>query len=749
MLSTNINKIYEFEDFRLVPDEGLLLRNGAPISLNPKAFAVLVMLVEHNGHLVSKAEILDAIWEGAFIEEGAISKAVWFIRSALGDTSKGRFLQTIPKRGYRFVAPVSILNNPSSGLPARSEFISTGYRLPLPPYPATDSNSATMASNSNGGQGEPAENIVEGFAVIKPDQIPVIKNHRYLIGLSLIAFLASAAVAGYFYLNRKESLVSFEAGPMTRLTSSGRVKNAAISPDGKFFIYAQGENDQQQSVWMQHIEGGGNVQIIPPANIKYQSLTITPDGNSLYYHDAKGTLFRMLVLGGTPKKIADGLDTGGAPGGIGNIAISPDGSQIAYVRVLADSNTIIKTDADGLNEQTLASIERPDRIRQTLAWSPDGKFIACWVMGEATQGILAVNVADGTYSRILKEDWPWITDLTWLADSNSLLVYGYPGRIKDDKPDRGIWQVSYPGGEFRRITGDNNAYYHLDFASEVHSLLTVRTETVAQIWTIPVPEGRPPKQLTAGFEKLDGTFSLNWVEGEKIFYDSLVSGKYGIWTLEADAGDQRQLVNNINFATVSPDGRYLAYSDGAIGLTRLDLSDGSEKRLTNYLDIWPTFSPDGKTIVFNRLAEPRGLWKVPTEGGESTKIVDGPIVFPAMSPDGKAIAAISGKKVVLVQSSSGEIIKTFDITPETNSGSGLRPLRWALDGHSIYFVTQINGVSNIWKQPIDGSLATQITTFESGRIFNFVFSPDGKQFALSRGSIDSDVVLIKSSNLSE
>jgi len=109
MLSPLTSQIYEFEDFRLVPAEGLLLRNGTPVDLNPKAFAVLAMLVEHNGHLVSKAEILNTIWEGAFIEEGAIAKAVWFARNALGDVSKEKFIKTVPRRGYRFVATVSIV----------------------------------------------------------------------------------------------------------------------------------------------------------------------------------------------------------------------------------------------------------------------------------------------------------------------------------------------------------------------------------------------------------------------------------------------------------------------------------------------------------------------------------------------------------------------------------------------------------------------------------------------------------------
>jgi adenylate cyclase len=125
-------RIYEFGDFRLIPGEGLLLHNGEPIALQPKAFAVLALLVERNGHLVAKSEIIDKVWEGAFVEEAAISKSIWFVRNALGDASKEKFIQTVPRRGYRFVAPVKVLNDPAAAAAAaKPEFVSTGYRLPL------------------------------------------------------------------------------------------------------------------------------------------------------------------------------------------------------------------------------------------------------------------------------------------------------------------------------------------------------------------------------------------------------------------------------------------------------------------------------------------------------------------------------------------------------------------------------------------------------------------------------------------
>ena len=100
--------IYEFSDFCLIPDDDLLLRDGEPVPLPPKAYATLALLVERRGHLVKKSELIEKVWSNAFVEEAAVSKCVWTIRNALGEDSKSqRFIQTVPKRGYKFVADVA------------------------------------------------------------------------------------------------------------------------------------------------------------------------------------------------------------------------------------------------------------------------------------------------------------------------------------------------------------------------------------------------------------------------------------------------------------------------------------------------------------------------------------------------------------------------------------------------------------------------------------------------------------------
>ncbi|HQZ81976.1 MAG TPA: winged helix-turn-helix domain-containing protein [Pyrinomonadaceae bacterium] len=111
--------IYEFGEFRLLPTENILERGGNVISLKPKAFAALVYLVGNHGRLVEKSDLLDHVWNGAFVEEASVSKCIWEIRAALEDKSKdGRYIQTVPKHGYRFVADVNIANGDERSIDA-------------------------------------------------------------------------------------------------------------------------------------------------------------------------------------------------------------------------------------------------------------------------------------------------------------------------------------------------------------------------------------------------------------------------------------------------------------------------------------------------------------------------------------------------------------------------------------------------------------------------------------------------------
>src|SRR5262245_9290179 len=110
-MSHHPNRIYEFGPFRLEPAEHLLLRDGETIPLQPKAFELLLVLVKHHGHLSGKDELLEAVWPDTVVEEGNLANNISILRKALGAGENGqRFIETVTRRGYRFVAPVRELS---------------------------------------------------------------------------------------------------------------------------------------------------------------------------------------------------------------------------------------------------------------------------------------------------------------------------------------------------------------------------------------------------------------------------------------------------------------------------------------------------------------------------------------------------------------------------------------------------------------------------------------------------------------
>src|SRR5215471_12924750 len=107
-MSQETKRLYEFGAFRLDPQERLLLRQGEIVPLTPKAFDMLLALVENSGRLLGKEELMQRLWPDSFVEEGSLSQNVSLLRKALGENVEGeRFIETVPRRGYRFIAGVT------------------------------------------------------------------------------------------------------------------------------------------------------------------------------------------------------------------------------------------------------------------------------------------------------------------------------------------------------------------------------------------------------------------------------------------------------------------------------------------------------------------------------------------------------------------------------------------------------------------------------------------------------------------
>ena len=105
----NSNSCYEFGAYRLDTVERVLLRDGQPVPLTPKAFETLVVLVQNNGHVVEKDDLMKQVWQDTCVEEANLTQNIFTLRRVLEQSSeKPKYIETVPRRGYRFVAPVKV-----------------------------------------------------------------------------------------------------------------------------------------------------------------------------------------------------------------------------------------------------------------------------------------------------------------------------------------------------------------------------------------------------------------------------------------------------------------------------------------------------------------------------------------------------------------------------------------------------------------------------------------------------------------
>ena len=283
----------KFGEFLLDAKEKVLFREGKPVGMTPKAFELLRVLIEHHGHLVEKNELIERVWADTVVEEGNLAYTMRLLRIVLGDDKRTpRFIETISRRGYRFIAEVEDVTD--------------------------------KASNSDAMQAlhEPRAKA--------SGELP--KFRRYFVPVAAV-FVIAVVLSGLWLAKSKspESAAPFLTAPFAseKLSTNGKVLRAIISADGKNVVYSNGI-EGKQSVWLRQLESGNNVEIIPPSDDFYYGLELSPDGNFLYFVRAPKSvarqfdIYRVSIFGGIPTKIVSGTD--------GWISLSPDGGRISFVR---------------------------------------------------------------------------------------------------------------------------------------------------------------------------------------------------------------------------------------------------------------------------------------------------------------------------------------------------------------------------------------------------------------------------------
>ncbi|HEV8426725.1 MAG TPA: protein kinase [Pyrinomonadaceae bacterium] len=585
--------------------------------------------------------------------------------------------------------------------------------------------------------------------------ISEIKRHQgraVLVGVTLLIVLAGVGYGLYQLTNRQAPPVSaFQTIRMTRLTATGKVYDAAISPDGKHVVYSEVDN-QQGSLWVRQVATGSSVQIIPPAAANYAYLTFSPGGDYIYFvkdipSESSWSLYRIPALGGAATKVIGQVDTA--------VTFSPDGQRMAFVRASPQRGeySLVVVNVDGSGEKILNTRRQPeffvfDGIVR-LSWSHDGKTIACPSGSADADGlyfnVVGVHVEDGTTTLLTSKRWGRVSQVEWGANDSDLIMVAN----EEEASYPQLWRVSSQTGEVHRVTNDLSRYNDLSLTNNASSLVTVQSNRASNIWVAPDGDARRAKQITTGTS--DSSLGLSWTPDGKIVFHSDASGKPEIWIMNADGTDRRQLTHDgYNYRpVVAATGRYIVFHrfrGGKTNVWRMDLDGGNQLQLTNgKRNFFPDISSDGQWVVYSSpdSGEIR-LWKVSIDGGEPTQLSPLNAHLPVISPDDKQIAAsyqdekadpIQG--VMILPFNGGQPTKRLNIALDAINGFALH---WSPDGRSLLYFDA--NLSNIWSIPIAGGPATQLTNFQGEPLFNFAWSHDGKWLALARGRVTNDVVLI-------
>lgn len=587
---------------------------------------------------------------------------------------------------------------------------------------------------------------------------PAPRNKLRMYALSAL-LSAVLSVAGYFIF--RSAPVPFQNFTMAQITDTGKVVDAAISPDGKFILSVQEENGER-SMWLRNINNGSDTQVLPPVAATYLGLGFSPDGNYVYFlkevASAQRNLYRIPVLGGNLQTVATDVDSNPMFFADGRIAyIRANDPQIGFYELLIAS-------PDGSNETVAETHKIENGIEDFPRFadlSGDEKTFA-FSSGLYAKRAGAITTFDlHTKKEALLTVVDGLTyEVRWYSPRQLLVAY----REKLSNSQRHqIGVFSLGSGQFQPITRDTNQYVSLTLSADKKTAATVQVKT-AQSLDFVGATGSNAKSSPAPLQHVG---SFDWQRDGSL----VISDGARVTHLLPDGTGQTVLVNDQNAAImeVSACGAdYLlvnwAFHAGTDGTTlwRTNKDGSNPKQLTpGPHDAYPACTADGKNVYY--VENLTNLMRVPIDGGTPATVPEAKVkdAFqilgrPEFSRDGSRMVLFldclnsthqqTYEKLVVFDAPFTPASKTRLIDPIPNAtAASFVGARITPDNKSLAYTFRDHGLEKIWLQPLDGSPGHALPGVSFARITDFAWSPDSKTLAVAHEQDTSDVVLLRDS----
>ena len=711
-------------------EKGTLSRQGTPVRLQEQPFRILALLLETPGEVLSRDELRKRIWtEGTFVEfDGSLNTALMKLRAALNDNAENPvFIETVPRRGYRFIAPVEIVAVETSPM-------MTAIRIE-----SGDDREALELSLD--------DDVPPGKAQANEDADKRLR--RWPAWWKVVGMAAGivAAMAFFLWPRPEPKLVG-----VSQLTHIGQVDPwGKLVTDGSriYFVVRDvtGWNLMQTSV------EGGNVQRTPTPFDNTRIFDLSPDHAQFligqFTHEGEETpLWFWPVQGGAPRRVGDVMAK--------EAVWSPKGDMIAFVR----GETILITDTQGSEAREVA---RFHLAPHSLLWSPDGKRLRFTQsnLAEGTDSMWEIGTDGKSLRRVLpgEEGGPHEGSGTWLAEGN-YFAFSTGQDLRANlavDTQANLWLMEEKQGWFGSRSGNpiqlTKGPIAFDHPTASGSrLFVIGSHSEYQLLRID-PKTLTKTAMLAESGATDMDFSL---DGQWVVYAARENGT--LWKSRIDGSNRMQLMAGATGAFAphwSPDQRQILFTgfllDKQPRLYVVSAQGGSPKTVLPMDNRWASVSGDWRTDGRQIVLDVQDT----ATGGESTiRILDlesghlsaisgsEGLIEPRWSADGRYIAALNPKKKQIFLYDC-KLLK-WTVLAEANFPS---TLRWSPGGDALYFQDTDEVEESVFRVPMATREPERVTRFgdllSSGaaRCIFTGLSPDGSVYVtVDHG--DADVYAI-------
>ncbi len=739
--------VVKFGVYEVDPHAGELRRNGVKIKLQEQPFQVLAMLLERPGEVISREELQRRLWPAdTFVDfDHSLNAAIKRLRDALRDSADNpRFVETLARRGYRFVAPVA-------------------------------------GAVPGGGKAEMMARPGHGYIA------------RWVAGTLLVVGVCMAV--GWLVVRSTPATPALRERRLTANSPDLPVYNAAISPNGKFLAYSD-----PRGVFLRALDTEESHPLSIPEGFRVHGLSWLPDGAHLLVAAVNGpmerpSLWNVSIWGGPPKKIAERSESGSA---------SPDGKTIALLRSNWFSRTdLYLTNAEGNQERKVAEIS--GYVFAPPAWSPDGlrlaypKAISWPGYSDEKVELESYELKSGRTETILS-DYRLQDAVAWTHDGRLLFS------LSEEPPNQvesNIWalhidaRTGKPVGRPERVTSGPDAKPLESVSTDGRRMAFVRTNIAPTVY---ITEVNPRTKTIAPLQRLTMDELQNrpyeWTpDGKTVLYVSNRDGDSHIFRQDIDSAMPELVVGAPYSAIIlrlNPEGTEIFFTS-ELSKAESKESDGQPETQTVKADAKNPADPEASHQFRSRMVR---MMRVPLAGGTPqvlfeepginnfqcaraparaclfSKFVKGAMMFfkfdPSsgarkewisvsaespewegynwtLSPDGKMVALAKGKTHVSTNADvrlvplEGGSEKVLHVT----GWAGLSTIDWAADSKSLWASARLGGETRTLVNIDLQGHAKAVLEEKTPHVGWAIPSRDGKRLAILEAAGDSNVWLLE------